>query len=66
MKNITLNSQLGIQFFAIAITVNLGFLLGNDNATAQKILQLSEFSQYQGDAKDFKNNSQNSTTRSNI
>ncbi|KST61970.1 TonB-dependent receptor plug domain-containing protein [Mastigocoleus testarum] len=54
MKNITLNSQLGMQFFAIAITVNLGFLLGNDNATAQKILQLSEFSQYQGDAKDLK------------
>ncbi len=51
MRNIIVSSRWGIQFTLSILTV-LGTLSGNDNATAQNILQVSEFSQNQGSAKD--------------
>ncbi|MEO0935316.1 MAG: TonB-dependent receptor plug domain-containing protein, partial [Cyanobacteria bacterium J06641_2] len=51
MKNIIVNSPWGIQFTVLILTV-LGILSGNDSAIAQDILQVSDFSQHQGTAKD--------------
>ena len=51
MKNIIVSSPWGIQFTVLILTV-LGILSGNDSATAQDILQASDFSQHQGTAKD--------------
>ncbi|WP_414621376.1 TonB-dependent receptor plug domain-containing protein [Calothrix sp. CCY 0018] len=48
---IIFSCQSGIQFTVLMMTV-LGILSGNDRATAQEIEQISEFSQYQGTAKD--------------
>ncbi|MEM6402941.1 MAG: TonB-dependent receptor [Cyanobacteria bacterium P01_D01_bin.116] len=51
MKNIIVNSPWGIQF-AVSILTVLSIFSGNDSATAQDILQASDFSQHQGTAKD--------------
>ncbi len=51
MRNIIVNSPWGIQFTVLILTV-LGIFSGNDSATAQDILQASDFSQHQGTAKD--------------
>lgn len=51
MRHIIFSSQWGIQLTVSIMTV-LGILSGNDSAAAQDILQISEFSQHQGTAKD--------------
>ncbi|MEO1560156.1 MAG: TonB-dependent receptor, partial [Cyanobacteria bacterium J06632_19] len=51
MRKTTFSSQSGIQFTVLIMTV-LGIFSGNDSATAQEIKQISDFSQYQGTAKD--------------
>jgi len=51
MRNIVFSSQWGIQFTVSIMTV-LSLFSGNDSATAQDILQVSDFSQHQGTAKD--------------
>ena len=51
MRKIIFNYQSRIQFTVLILTV-LRILSGNDSAIAQDILQISEFPQHQGSAKD--------------
>lgn len=51
MKETIFSYQLGIHFTVLIVTL-LGILSGSDCATAEDILQISEFSQHQGTAKD--------------
>lgn len=54
MRNIIFSFRWGIQFAVSILTVNLGVLSGSYNATAEDILQVSEFPKHEGTAKDLK------------